>query len=201
MSGLEQELTLPPPTSICPQCDKIFHREFTCASCGVASVPYFGLLLLATVEADYWECSEDADRLTHEHPVCALEYHFDELTCRLKPGSAEEQIRAACPIQIWPWHRKSVPPVEAEGLAEHAMASVAEMLDEDEDYGDLDGTHEIFGNATLAKHLPAFTAAVEALLADADVWACERGNPVTLTANEVIQLLREHCPEWFEEGK
>ena len=33
------ELTIPPVTDRCPQCDKVFHRPFTCSSCGVESVP------------------------------------------------------------------------------------------------------------------------------------------------------------------
>lgn len=32
-------LEIPPVTDRCPQCDKVFHRPFTCSSCGVESVP------------------------------------------------------------------------------------------------------------------------------------------------------------------
>lgn len=36
----EELLTVPPISDQCPTCDKVFHRPFTCNSCGVESVPY-----------------------------------------------------------------------------------------------------------------------------------------------------------------
>lgn len=153
---------------------------------------------LKTTEAAYWDCDESAEQLSHDHPAGALESHLDGWVMHHDSRGMEAQLREIGPIQIWPWHRKTIAEGEAKGLAERAMDHIDEMLDEDEDCCDPDGDHDIFSKAIMAKHLPAFVAATRALIADADVWACEQGAAITLTPDDVIALMREHCPEWFE---
>lgn len=153
---------------------------------------------LKTTEAAYWDCDESAEQLSHDHPAGALESHLDGWVMHHDSRGMEAQLREIGPIQIWPWHRKTIAEGAAKGLAERAMDCIDEALSEDEDYGDPDGTHDLFGKAVMAKHLPAFEAAVKALLADADCWQCEAGAPIALTPDDVITLMREFCPEWFE---
>lgn len=148
------------------------------------------------IGADYWDCSDSVEQLQYDDPISALEYHLDGW---LSPGCDVETIlRGLDDVEVYPWHRKTIPEGEAEGLADRLLEHLQEILEEDEDYADPDGDHDIFSSATLGKHQPAFVVAVKSLIADASVWQCEPGKPVTLSPDEVLEIMRVERPDWFE---
>jgi len=152
---------------------------------------------LKTIEADYWDCDESTDSLSHDDPQSALEEHLDGWLMPHDSRGIEAQIWEIGPVKIWPWHRQSIDAKEVERLTKHLLEEADEWLCENTILADPEGG-DLLSKQTREKHQPAMAATVAALCADASVWHCERGEAITLTADEVIALLREQCPEWFE---
>lgn len=146
------------------------------------------------IEADFWDCCE-AERLTHEDPISALEECVDNHLWR--GCDTEKEIRDMGDISVDAYVHDVVPDSEIEGLAELAIERISEALDEDDAYGHPDGDHECLSEATQAKHKAAFVAAVGVLVADAQIWRCSVKTSVVLTPDEVLELMRVERPDWF----
>lgn len=147
------------------------------------------------IEATFWDC-QDSEHLTHEDPIEALESFVDS---HLERGrDTAEVIREMGAITCEGYERKTISESAIIEAAELALDTVVEDLDDPDEYGDPDGDRAMFKVDALAKHRPAFVAAVRALIADAFVWQCERTHSVELTPDETIEILREERPDWFE---
>lgn len=148
----------------------------------------------ADIQADYWDC-EDAERLTFDDPISALEEWVES---HLVPGDdAESEIRGMGDVSVDAYTRNSLNDADITSVAEQAMEVASEHFGDN--YGDPDGDPDADGLDS-AKHLPVFEAAVRGFYADARVWRCEVIATVVLTPDEVLELMRAERPEWFAPG-
>jgi hypothetical protein len=147
------------------------------------------------IKADFWDCA-DAERLTHLDPVSALESVVD---CHRGHGhTTEETIREMGEIIVEAYRRAVHPPTDIDDATDRALDAAREMLDDETELGDPEGERPMFSIDVLAKHRPAFDAAVRALAADAKVWHCDLIQSVELTPDDALEILRVERPEWFE---
>lgn len=145
------------------------------------------------IEAKWWDCT-DPEVLTHTDPVSALEACVEH---HLEPGrDAMDVIREMGSISVDAYRERLHTPGEISEAAERALDAATEALDDDE-HGHPEGDQPMFTVEVLAKHLPAFEAAVRALLAEGRVWQCEVFQSVELSPDETIEILLTERPEWF----
>jgi hypothetical protein len=155
----------------------------------------------AGIAADFWDCDEQAELLTHEYPQCAIEAQLDGWvdTSGKDAAVVEAQIRERGTIRVWPSTRATIDDERIQALTDHLLDAADEWLDDQEDLGDPnDSCWRILGDAVKQANRPAMLEVVRKLCAGASVWHCERGEPIELSPHDVIELMREHCPEWFE---
>jgi hypothetical protein len=146
------------------------------------------------IEAKFWDCM-DPEVLQYLDPISALEACVEK---HLEPPRrTEEVIREMGGISVDAYVVKLHTASEITEAAERALDAANEALD-DEEHGHPEGDQPVFSVDVLAKHLPAFEAAVRALLADARVWQCESTRSVELSPDETLEILRVERPEWFE---
>lgn len=149
---------------------------------------------LSGIKADFWDC-EGAEVLTFVDPISALEgcveNHRDE-----RP--TEDVIREMGTLTVSAYARKTITEEMIRDLADIALDTVVEELDENGELGDPDGDHPLFSVDVLATRRLAFEHAVRALCGDAKVWQCEVSRAVELSPDETIEILRVERPEWFE---
>lgn len=146
------------------------------------------------IEAEFWDC-EDPEVLMHLDPISALEACVDNH--RTHDQTTEETIREMGAIELAAYRKRLHTPAEILEAAERALDAATEALD-DEEHGHPEGDEPMFSVDVIAKHLPAFEAAVLALLADGRVWQCEVTDRVELTPDETLEILRVERPGWFE---
>lgn len=139
--------------------------------------------------AAYWDCDEDAERLTADDPVTALEEHLS--------GWGPDEIHDSAPITVYPWTRKVITPETVKYYTEQLMDHLQETLDEDEELSDPDGEQELLPRKLQEEFLPELQALVGRILARVTPWQCEQGKGVELTAEEVFTL----CPDLLPEEK
>lgn len=146
------------------------------------------------IDVEFWDCN-GAEVLTHTDPLGALEAcvesHLDHAS------SVEDQIREMGAIPVEGYRKKKHDASDITDAIDRALDAAVEALDDD-DYGHPDGDAPMFKLEVLARHRPAFDAAVRALVADARVWQCEVAHTVELLPDETIEILRVKRPEWFE---
>ena len=143
--------------------------------------------------AEYYDCQE-SEVLSIESPEEAIEQQIDgwlSPTC-----DVEEEIRRLCPITVLAFSRRQVPASFAVSLAGQCFDRIAELFSEE--YGDPDGGNDGFDKATTVAICAELLPVVRNALARATVWPCEKVAERSYDAEQVLSLMREHCPEWFE---
>lgn len=146
------------------------------------------------IDVAFWDCN-DAEALTHTDPISALEACVESHLDRASP--VEDQIREMGAIPVEGYRVKEHAASDVNDAVDRALDAAVEALDDD-DYGHPEGDQPMFKIDVLARHRPAFDAAVRALVADAKVWQCEVAHTVELSPDETIEILRVERPEWFE---
>lgn len=147
------------------------------------------------IEADYWDCSDAPESLSYDDPVEALEHHLD---CWLTPGcDTEAELRSVGGVNVTAYVRAKVAPEESERITDHLFEVIDEWLGENTILGNPDGGR-LLPKSVRDKRRAALRAVVDAICADADVWHCEPTRAVELDSDEVIEIMREHRPDWFE---
>lgn len=145
-------------------------------------------------EAEFYDCA-DSDRLTHTTPEEAvadwLDTHFEQG----EPLGA--CIARVSPVELVAYRREEVADAWLAMHAESFLESAAESFSEE--YGDPDGDGDELDDAAIQAALPDMIAALRKLCAEGTVWRCDRVAKVELDAETVERMMREHCPEWFEE--
>jgi hypothetical protein len=145
------------------------------------------------IDAEFWDCG-DPDTLTHTDPISAIEACVESHIDRASP--VEDQIREMGAIPVEAYRKRKHDPSDITDAVDRALDAAVEALD-DEEHGHPEGDQPMFKLDILAKHRPAFEAAVLALLAEAKLWQCEVAHTVELTPDETIEILRVERPEWF----
>lgn len=142
--------------------------------------------------ADYYECSDYFEELSHESAEEAIESYLDGC---MDPGcNVEAVIRANSPISCIAFTRKTVAPEHAK----HWARSLADLLNElwiEEELGNPD--EEADGPGT-SKFVEELMPILDRAIARTHVWACEKVGKREFDADEVLAMMREHCSHWFE---
>lgn len=142
--------------------------------------------------ADYYECSENIESLSHDSPEEALETYLDGY---MEPDcDAEAVIRKNCPVTCTAFTRTSVPPGQARKWAE----AFADLLNEwwpEEEYGDPDADADGPGDKRFIEDV---TPVIQAAIDRTHVWQCQKVGTRTYSADEVLTMMRAEVPDWFE---
>jgi len=147
--------------------------------------------------AKFYDADTDPETLTHEDPEVAIIEYFDD-----RGDTGQELldwIERACPIKVDAYTPKEVEDSWVQREAEYLFETFEERFDEE--YGDLNGDFRAWKNEdhTLCKQ--AIAQALRTTLERARVWQCEKVATREYSAKEVEAILRDSCPEWFEETK
>ena len=157
----------------------------------------YGEIIASLPMAKFYDCM-DSERYTHKDPISALEFLFDDLhypsavTLR-----AEDVIRAHGAVTLTAYDPTPIDDAWVERIA----ASLAEALVEayGEEYGDPEENPEdAFDSSRIAATEDFFRAAIRGGTHGLSPWRCETVGSVTLDHEDVITILREHVPEWFD---
>lgn len=129
------------------------------------------------MKADFYDCCEYAEHLTHKTPEEAAIETLDIMN--LEDWTPE--------ITVYGWRRMTYT-----FDPERILADALEAADEEHSDPDGDGTEPT----------PAMIAAAEAFAAVLDreyvVWACECYHDLTVKVN-VAAVVRSHAPQWLDE--
>jgi len=143
--------------------------------------------------ADYYDATDNPEHLTYSSPEEAIAYMLDGWV------SPERDIRdviaehGACTVVAWA--RKELSDADIMALAAQAADDFCERLDDEYGGPEYPLLEAAELRALAEKLAPIFREAVEATT----IWACEECGRREYTAEETEALMREHCPEWFEE--
>lgn len=145
----------------------------------------------ADTSIDFWDCIDDQQELTHEALEEAVESYVDDGSGLPEDVVAWVRNYFLNGLEVYGWRRKAVDQKwlrnEAERLAERFFEESW-----NEEYGD---PHE----RPRAAEANLATAFVEAMRENLpEPWQCERVVTVTIPLDELLALLRECRPEWFE---
>lgn len=136
-------------------------------------------------ECDYWDFREDAENLSHDTLLEALEHYIGY---NLGPNETWEQLPDT--IKLYGWRRKKV---DTESLTNIAYDAI--KAEYNEEYG---GPEEDYGQI-LTKLWNSLTEAIDMAFKGHEPWRCERTEVIELTRDEVISIAKLEWPEWFEE--
>lgn len=142
--------------------------------------------------ADYYAC-RDPDCLSLSSPEEALEEQLDGWVTA-GPG-AEAEIRSHCPLVVMAFQPRKIPDSIIKILSEDALERIDEHLGEE--FGDPDGG-SLFPKAIRAECIALLMPVIRAICDKASVWLCEEVGRRSFSADEVVALMREHCPELFD---
>ena len=150
------------------------------------------------IEAEFWDDDPDAETLTHKTLASAVEFYVEE-ECGPTNNKPEflECLRVLAPCSFFGFKRATIEwsLIEsiAADLAEQTMVcGLEEMLPDDLRSCDRE----------LQKRLAkAFGSVLLVELVESGQWRpwrCDQVGQVTLTAVQMEELMRQHCPHWFE---
>ncbi len=141
--------------------------------------------------ADYYECREGVEELTHETLEEALESYLDG---HMEPNcDAEAVIREVGTVEVTAYARKTVDPADAKRWAA-GLADDVNALWRDEEYGNPDDDQGGPGDDEFVREV---TAVIERAFERTVVWQCESVAKRELSTEEVLAIMRKECPEWF----
>jgi hypothetical protein len=144
-------------------------------------------------EGKFYACN-DPETLTHEHPWDALEEYIDaDLHPKMTAAEVVACIRART-ITVTAYRPMEITDKQIAAWSD----ALHEKLGEDfsEEHGDPDGGPcDAFPDDSEAVLL----AAVTSIIRRSHVWGCEDVGKVTLTPDEIEEVVRKHRPDWFKE--
>lgn len=142
--------------------------------------------------ADVYDAS-DSEEYSHTTPEDAIadvvRSHYDD-----GDESIEEVIGNLCPLTVAGLERDTINPTWTRRVAERLTSNVAdEWCDE---YGNPDG----MDGSDLVTIEHDIKAALDAFVRDTPVWACSACGKRTYSFEEVIAMMKEYAPEWFDDA-
>jgi len=141
----------------------------------------------------FWDCDDGREVLRHESLEEAIEHDVDDLP----QGDVEAAVREAYPggITVYGFRRREVDRDWLEQQAARMAEDFAEQLEDE--FGDhLTGTHQTLED----DDEKALGTGILALLEKLKLvpWQCEQVAKVHLSLDELLAMLRETAPSWFE---
>jgi hypothetical protein len=143
-------------------------------------------------DGEFYACN-DPETLTHETPEEALAEYLDtDLNPKMTVTEVIASIRS-CSIDVTAYKRAEVSDKQIEDWADGLLEKLAE--DFDEEHGDPDGST---GDAFPGDAEQVMREAVKSIIRRSTVWRCEPAGKVELSPDQIEELMREHCSDWFE---
>lgn len=143
--------------------------------------------------ADYYDCRE-SEELTSETVEEELESFIDR---NLSPEcNVTEEIRKLCPIEVVAFSRKEITEHFVRNVAEECYERLSELFHEE--YGEPESDYVGFDKESREQIMRDFLPVVRKAAARGGVWQCEKVGKREYDFDEVLRLMREHCPDWFE---
>lgn len=146
--------------------------------------------------ADFYDCSDSADELRHTSPEeCVGEYMHGLIDDK---GEIVDEISKFAPLTVEAYRRDPVSPEWARRKASYLVDQLLEEIAEDE---------EGFRPATPITEenrqelIQGLAETIGQVMTVVENFNCSKVASKTYTADELIALMREHSPEWFEESK
>jgi len=136
--------------------------------------------------ADYYDCDDTAEELTHSCPEEAIEY---QLSNTADAGDTWEQMIESCaPVMVYAWKRTQLDPKWCEREAKWFVERHLPESWVDNEYGDPDGSDDdIFGEGLVAK----IAAVLREHIKPEDVWACERCGEREYSAEQLREMFAD----------
>lgn len=146
---------------------------------------------------EFWTCDDSAERLSISELEEAVLEHLDGWSEKSGP-EFEGFLRRISPVSVYGYSRAGVSDQRLQAAAELMVERLTESLEEDDEWGDPDGRHEVFGELGQQALLPMILSALKQVRHHIEPWHCEVTKTVVLEADELVAMVRELCPEWFE---
>jgi len=151
--------------------------------------------------ADYYTCDDTAELLSHEDWVEALAEHADSWFDPQEPHlTIDEILEKQGSITVYAWKRKVLP--TSFGFGEAAIDSMLEDFEEMywcEEYGNAFEEGSPPWDEEALKIVKAkLYATMEECVQMAHIWQCEVITNKVFADEELVTLLKEHSPHWWE---
>lgn len=145
----------------------------------------------------FWSCDDGAESLSHTELSDAVEDYVDGF---LSPGCDTEAIlrEKVSPLSIYGYSRIEISDRDLDNLAEFLVDRLAEACDEDE-WGDPNGDHHVLDKAGQAAFTARFAAVLREERKHIVPWTCAISKTVLVEGDELVAMVREFCPYWFED--
>jgi hypothetical protein len=148
----------------------------------------------------FWTCDDTAERLTHDCLSDAVEEYIDGLFVPARGLEAFLREKVS-PLTIFGYSRAKVTDERLADLANDLADHLQERLDDGyDDWSDPDGQHQVIDDTGKAALAERFFAVLRDERAHIEPWGCEVTAKVTVEGDELVAMVRELCPYWFEEG-
>jgi hypothetical protein len=145
-------------------------------------------------DAAYYDCL-GSERLEWETPEEAIVAQFE--CCLIDGATIDAEIKEAGPIIVTAYKRQSV----GDDWIERMLTRVAEDVEErwDEDFGDPEGDADNFAEEARELFKKELKPVLARLIEKADVWACDTCATREYSPEEVRVILKDSCPQWWDE--
>jgi hypothetical protein len=142
---------------------------------------------------NFYTCTEP-ETLHAESPEDALEEHLDpDLHPKMTPAQVLACIRLR-PVTITAYNPMEISDELIDAWAENLLESLGETFSDE--HGDPDsGCCDAFPSDAEQ----VMRDAVRSIIRRSTVWACEAVGKVTLSPDQIEEVMREHRPDWFVE--
>ena len=146
--------------------------------------------------ADFYDCSDSADELQHSSlEECIGEYLYGFID---DEGDIIAEISKCAPLTVDAYRRDPIPPTWARGKAAYLVDQLLEEIAEDEEGFRPAGPITEDNRKEL---IQGFMETIGQVMTVIENFNCSKVASKTYTADELVALMREHSPEWFEESK
>jgi hypothetical protein len=144
----------------------------------------------------FWSCDDGAETLSCTELEEAVEEYVDGF---LSPGCDTEAIlrEKVSPLTIYGYTRVEVRDRDLDNLAEWLSERLAELVEEDE-WGDPNGNYRVINDEGAAAFTARFAAVLREERARIVPWTCEVTTEVEIEGDELVAMVRDCCPYWFE---
>lgn len=140
--------------------------------------------------ADYYDCRE-RDVKDCETPVDAV---IELIDARHEAQvSTEAQVAAFGDVEIVAYSHNEIKDAWFRRLTDSIVEVASESFDEE--YGDTSGDFDV--TPKVKRKRAEIDAAMRRVFADIKPWIVHEVGRVTLTADDVLALVRDHAPEWL----
>lgn len=130
--------------------------------------------------ADFYDCDDGAERLTHREPYEAIEAYLDT-HCVPEPGC--EYLEYPEELNVYAWKRRSIQDADKQWLADKLFDALKEMHDESE-LADPEEAVKISAVAAMGVG-SALRKAVDMFYENVTIWGCEQIAERTYTEAEM----------------